>query len=104
MRWTTAVLVVGVFGTGAGLAQPASAPATATTQATQPAKQRVVRMTVQPAGESVPALKYSLLPPLEDQIHGDAITLYYVAGERITARREKQKDFDVQANKWLETP
>jgi hypothetical protein len=104
MRWATAVLVVGMFGAGAGFAQTASAPATAATQATQPAQQRVVRMTVQPAGEPVPALKYRLLPPLEDQIHGDAMTLYYTAMERVALRREKQKGFDDQADKWLETP
>lgn len=63
-------------------------------------------MTVRPAGEPVPALKYQLLTPVPEQIHGDAMALYYLIMERVARIRENQKEFDGQMNtdKWWDLP
>jgi len=45
----------------------------------QPEQIEVIKLTVSPAAEPKPALKYRFLVPPVDQIHGNAATLYYKA-------------------------
>jgi len=59
----------------------------------------VIRMTVRPAGEPVPALKYRLLPELLEQTPGNAALLYYRMLDRIDG-----KDDAEQLEEWLEMP
>ncbi len=48
-------------------------------QTTQPDQIPVVQLTIHPAAEPQPALKYQLLPPILDQTPGNAVPLYATA-------------------------
>lgn len=107
MRWIAAALLVAVMGSPAVLAQAAStlASAPATAQSEPAPQTRVVHLKVRAVGEPVPALKYQLLTPAPEQIHGDAMTLYYIIMEKVARIRESHKDFGDKVNTWLtETP
>jgi len=70
-----------------------------------PGKPTTYKMTVSPAGEPRPALKYRFLVPAVDQVHGNAATLYYKAmvfegPDMWMAKQEVQEKIDA----WREAP
>jgi hypothetical protein len=64
----------------------------------------IIRLTVAPAAEASPALKYHLLPPLRDQSPGNAVVHYYRAYSPDWLTHRRQAGFDEKINKWLEMP
>ncbi len=96
------LLAVGMAGP-AVLGQSATEPAAESTQPRKPPTQRIVRMTVEPAAEPVPAMKYTLLPTEPDQIGGDAMTLYYVIMDRVANIRGENNKSDDRIDQWLDT-
>jgi len=71
----------------------------ATAAAGQPAV-REIKMTVLPAGEPIPSLKYQLLPDLADQTPGNGAQLYYLAFIEMEGY-EKVKE---KVEGWLKMP
>jgi hypothetical protein len=59
----------------------------------------VIQLTISPASEPVPALRYRLLPPLMDQTHGNAALDYELALNRIVPAFDEKK-----LNSWLDLP
>jgi hypothetical protein len=71
-------------------------------QTTQPALISVVRMTIHPAAEPQPALKYQLLPPILEQTPGNAALLYHTAillSSDYAVRRNLNELIETPANK-----
>ena len=64
---------------------------------------RVIGMTVRPAAEPGPALRYRLLPSVLDQQPGNAADLYSPILEQMKARPESRKTVD-RIVEWLELP
>lgn len=62
----------------------------------------MIRLTVQPADEPRPALKYQLLPSILDRTEGDAAALYYLA-MTFTTREHTNKMRD-RIRVWIKTP
>lgn len=112
MRWVcaagaaclVAVLCVG----GAAMAQqpPATAPASQSQPASAPPtdQPRLIRMTIKPAAQPDPALKYQLAVNPMDQQPGNAALLYYQAGIVLPAVNDNEKQRRDKINKWLEMP
>jgi hypothetical protein len=74
----------------------------ATTQTAQGGP-RVVRLTISPAAELQPALKYSLLPTLLDQSGGDGMSLYYTAMDQ-TEGFTRDEDLQTKVMDWQDMP
>jgi hypothetical protein len=74
--------------------------------AEQPARQPdvpVVRLTLRPTPAPTPALKYTLLPPLQDQTAGNAALLYLRATTMLMERREQYKEL-LRSEELMERP
>lgn len=67
-----------------------------------PDKPTVIRLSVQPANEPRPALKYQLLPNILDRTEGDAAALYYLA-MTFTSREHTYKTRE-RIRAWIKTP
>ncbi|UCD28328.1 MAG: hypothetical protein JSV03_14780 [Planctomycetota bacterium] len=67
------------------------------------AKPRLVELSLQPAKEPVPALKYLLFPDPIDQTPGNAEPLFSIAGDMMNQGEEARKTFD-KIHDWLEMP
>jgi hypothetical protein len=76
----------------------------AVTPVTAQSDDEIRRLTLQPAGEPSPALKYQLLPRLSDQTPGNAVQLYYRAYSPEWLSHRRDPDFYKKLDKWLETP
>ena len=63
---------------------------------------KTIRLTVDTAGEPIPALKYSFLPKYMDQTPGNAVTLYYQASEMLP--EYDREEFIEQFDQWMELP
>ncbi|KPK72023.1 MAG: hypothetical protein AMJ79_16065 [Phycisphaerae bacterium SM23_30] len=72
-------------------------------QGDQAAQQpKTIKLTVDAAGEPIPALKYSLLPKYLDQTPGNAVTLYYQASELLP--EYDREEFIERFDQWMELP
>ena len=69
-----------------------------------PPKVEPIRLTVRPAPEPVPALKYRLLPELEDQSPGNAIFFYYRAFSPEWYGTVRQPGMSEKMEKGLQVP
>ncbi len=67
-----------------------------------PNEPTVIRLTVRPADEPRPALKYQLLPDVFEQTEGNAATLYHIAGDH--APRDLTEELYEKINAWIKTP
>jgi hypothetical protein len=63
-----------------------------------------IKLTVHPAAEPSPALKYRLLPPLEEQTPGNAVLLYYRAYSPEWLSHRRDPEFYKKVEKWKQTP
>jgi hypothetical protein len=63
----------------------------------------VIRLTIRPAREPSPALKYRFLPELAERTPGNAALNYHRAALMVRERRLGQKEYE-QIERWLETP
>ncbi len=67
-----------------------------------PDKPKEIRLSVRPAGEPRPALKYLLLPELLDRKPGNAATLYFQAMQR--ASNQSLSKYDKNIRSWMDKP
>jgi hypothetical protein len=104
MRWMFAASFVVAVAGRVALGQGNSNTQPSDTQPEPPLHQRLVQMTVQPAAEPVPALKYHLLPPADERIRGDAMTLYYLIVEQVSRQLNDHKNIRDEIQRWLEAP
>jgi hypothetical protein len=63
-----------------------------------------IKLTVHPAAEPSPALKYRLLPPLEEQAPGNSVLLYYRAYSPEWLSHRRDPEFYKKVEKWKQTP
>jgi hypothetical protein len=97
-RWHL-LIAIGVLGIAGSATRSASA-AEETRDETP-----TVELTLSPAAEPVPALKYRLVPPLGERKKGNAALAYYRAVVRYEPfARVARKFVGQQLDKWLETP
>jgi hypothetical protein len=67
----------------------------------EPDQPRTVELSVTPAPEPDPALRYLLLPPFTEQTEGNAASLLYMA-TTISQQVERPEDLNNNLNDWLE--
>ncbi len=97
-RWRT-WFAIGVVGIATSVAHSAAAAEGARDKAP------TVELTLSPAGEPVPALKYRLVPPLGERTKGNAALAYYRAVLQYEPfARASRKFVGQQLDQWLETP
>ena len=65
-------------------------------------KPKEIRLSVRPAGEPRPSLKYLLLPELLDRKPGNAATLYLQAMQRIS--NQSLSKYDEKIRHWMDKP
>jgi hypothetical protein len=70
--------------------------------AQEPAEE-VVHVTIRPAAEPVPALKYEFLPEFRDQVSGNAVIHYHRAAD-LAGKRLSFDNPDEKPTQWLEMP
>lgn len=94
-RCTTAVSVALAAAGAVGLAGPRDRVAVSSVDVSVP----ITHMTVRPAAEPQPALRYELLPGVLDHTSGNAALLYY----RMLGRIDGKKEAETVA-RWLKVP
>lgn len=63
-----------------------------------------VELTVRPAAEASPALRYCLLPSFIERSPGNAATLYFVAGDLVTQGMRDSTEADSLISQWGSMP
>ncbi|MFA5864250.1 MAG: hypothetical protein WC975_06140 [Phycisphaerae bacterium] len=72
------------------------------TQKAQQEKMPVIQLTIRPAAEPRPALKYQFLPPVLDETPGNAALLYHTAIEIVSNADQKEKNKKIKD--WVDLP
>ncbi|MEX0938438.1 MAG: hypothetical protein WDZ59_11310 [Pirellulales bacterium] len=72
-------------------------------QSTEP-ETEVISLTLTPAGEPVPALKYKLLPPGMNLTEGNAATFYYRAILAMPSNNDQSSQYPEMLQKWADIP
>jgi hypothetical protein len=77
--------------------------ATSASQSTEP-EVEVISLTLTPAAEPVPALKYKLLPPEMNLTEGNAATFYYRAILAMPSNDDQSSQYPEKLQKWSDMP
>ena len=80
----------------------ADEPVAAAAKAAAPESTPVISLTLHPAKEPVPSLRYVLLPPLLDRTPGNAAVVYNKLD--LETSDESKRQLEEQARKWLDLP
>ena len=83
------------------LGQSATRPASAPAAGVEEKGPRIIRLTVRPAAEARPALRYRLLPTAPEREAGNAAALYHIAIEVLP---DNVSELDNRMRDWLEVP
>src|SRR3990172_725845 len=111
----SALFVVAAFGVASQAPaqdkdKKAVTPSSASAAPAEQPGPEIIRLSVPPAAEPRPALKYSLLPRMEDRKPGNAVPYYYRAilefttHEKMVNRPGKKMSFSSQLDEWSHAP